>query len=113
MALRSQRKRENKIIMLQLLEKLFKEKSVEIRPGTFLECAESASLQIYHKNGCTVIAFGSPGVYLRIKNIGLKLLSINRPRVDKVIIGPKSVKVVLDKFMDFEFDRKEIEGMMK
>jgi len=107
------KKRSGTIIMIKLLETLLKDKRVQIKDGTFLECAEQINLKLYHKSGYSVVEFGSPGVYLKIENIGLKLLSVNRPRVNRLILGPQTVKLVLDKFMDFEFKRSELEAMMK
>lgn len=92
---------------LSLLEKLLKDKQVEIQDGVLICCEQQLiHLDIYLKNDNIVIEFAAPFTYLLVKKIGVKrLLNLVKPRIESITITPKSYIIKLSTIGDYEIER--------
>ncbi len=73
---------------ITILEKLIKEKSVEIGYGISLTCGYEVNAKIYSEDESVVIHIQSPSVYVKLSKMGpLNLVNALNPSVEKIIIN--------------------------
>ena len=90
---------------------LFKERKLEVKTGVFIELGEEINNKIYLENDLLIIKFESPFPYVHVTELGpIKLKNIVRPKVDSISINESGImKIILNNFMDFEFDLKDLD----
>ncbi len=94
---------------VSVLEKLIKNRFVEISDGVELKCGEEINISIFSKNDEIVIKFGSPAVQVHVTKMGpMRLLNLVRPTVKSVTITEKSYKISVDNAPDIEVARESI-----
>jgi len=94
---------------VSILEKLIKDRSVEISDGVQLKCGEEINVSIFAKGDEVVMKFGSPAVQIYVTRMGvLRLLNIIRPTLEFLTISKKSYKISVDNGPDIEVARESI-----
>ena len=92
---------------LDLMFELLDKKTVELRPGAYVEIGDDVNLNISGNGELINITPSNPNVYLKLTKLGpLPLIIHLRPKIDKIEIRKKSIKVVLHgQYPDIEFER--------
>ena len=94
---------------LNKLDDLLENKRLELKDGIFLEVKDEINIEIKRVGGITYINFGAPLVRVHIKKLGIVPLSnLLKPRLERIEVREKTVKIVLDGMMDFEVDKDEL-----
>lgn len=97
---------------LQQIETLIKTGELEFTDGVFIRCGEEIRLSVFHDKSVdsVIIKFDPPFAYLKVKKLGpKKLINILDPKIELVEIKPKSIRIQLTSFPDFEIERDEDE----
>lgn len=96
--------------VLAKFEELIQEGKTEVSDGVWLLSGEQVSIRIYKERESTIVEFLAPFPYIHITKLGLmRLANMVKPRIQKVIIGPKTIKLEVDGLPDFEIERSQLE----
>lgn len=94
--------------MIDILEKLIKDKVVTLSDSADLICGDAVNTSIYGHGDSIIIKFMSPFVYLIVKKLGsINIVDIKR-KVDSIRIDKENITVVVDNFPDISKSRKEL-----
>lgn len=90
---------------LNKLEELLEKKELVLEKGAKLVCGDKVCPIIWREDGMIVIDLESPFVYLVIEELGgINIIDIKR-RLNKILIRPKTITLVIDGFPDITRDR--------
>ena len=90
---------------LAQLDELLVKKQLQIEDGVKLVCGDKICPVIYRDGQTTVIEFDAPFIYVLIEKLGkINIFDIKR-KINKIIIGEKSITIDIDDFPDITRDR--------
>lgn len=90
---------------LAQLDELLVKKELQIEDGVKLICGDKICPVICRDGQTTVIDFEAPFIYVLIEKLGkINIFDIKR-KINKIVIGEKSITIDIDDFPDITRDR--------